>query len=148
MPRSTLPIYLPSTPTRDASAGSRATHSQPEQPSSHESVEASKNAYKLFRGSHCGSGTVETEQKLRAIIRQLEDVSRQARLQGEALMKESEIEAAVEPAMGSAGAMELKIAEIKQGIASLNLTSGVAAQLAIGTIRIMLELLKSNQMPW
>lgn len=110
-----------------------------------------ENAWSIFQDSHWGSGTVETRQKLLRIIEMLRDESKAAAREGEQLISDGEADQEVAAGMGGASILEQKIGEIKQGIGSMSMASGVAAQLAMACIRIMLELLKqmeTDNPPW
>lgn len=107
-------------------------------------IELLQKAWTIFCDSHWGSGTLGTRQKLLGIIDALKDASKAARTDGLRLISEAEADEDVQSATGSAGDMQAQIDDIKMSLGVGRIGTGAAAQLAIGVIKIMLELLKDD----
>ncbi len=109
-----------------------------------------ERAWQIFSSSGWGAGTADTRRRLLQIVSELKKASTAAQRAGESLMKEGAADEEVASCMGGASYMEQKIGEIKMGLGSMSMASGVAAQLGIGCVKIMLKLLamQDGETPW
>ena len=77
------------------------------------------------------------------------DFSKQAQRDGQRLITEGEADQQVAACMGSEAEMQAQIGMIKQDLGCRRIGEGVAAQLGVGVIKCMLELMKGNGIePW
>jgi len=107
-------------------------------------------AYAIFSSRQgWGFGTAQTSAALKAIVKRLEIIAKTSKLIGQHLIEEGLSDQERAACMGSASEMQQKIGEIKEGIGAMKLGEGAAAQVAIGVVKVMIELLKGNSTgPW